>query len=629
MRKLFVVLSVIFLGIGLIASVYCATPGKIKYQGVLKFKGELLSGEKSMEFKIYDAPSDTTADSGNLCWDSGAVDVKFEQGLFDAILSPVLAAGRRWEDGPYYLEVSIGSGSDAQTLSPREEINSTVYALQAGGVDDGVITAPKIANGAVGDLKISSVSWTKIYGAPAPGTSPELLQVQQDTGTLRTALTALALSTGTISSSGDNLGNHIATTTLNMSGFDITNIGNGNYDISAQFALISASTVTINATKLDISSAALTYLFKTEKAADSALFDGHLVTDFLTGTDLTQLKVDTGTLRTDINAIVLSTGSFLHLSGGTMAGAINMGSQNITNVGTINTFAVVDPATKLDANGAITGATKTKITYDAKGLVTAGADATTADIAASTDRNYVTDAQAVVIGNTTGINSGDETQATLKTKLGAANTGADGYLTSGDWNTFNGKQATLTAGTDYLTPTGSGSGLTGIVAAGDNLGNHIATTTLNMAGNNITGVGTINTFAVVDPDTKQDKIVCASTAVAAPELLGGNAAWADIPDVSVTFTVSKVPAVVFAYYTGAAQATNAASCFLEFQFTLDGTAFGHIGYGSETDFFKCVALVSTYPIDSTGSHTITVQKYSAANAVATKLNNLVIYVMPQ
>ncbi|MBK7882507.1 MAG: hypothetical protein IPJ81_00695 [Chitinophagaceae bacterium] len=59
-------------------------------------------------------------------------------------------------------------------------------------------------------------------------------------------------------------------------------------------------------------------------------------------------------------------------------------------------------------NAAIIGATKTKITYDAKGLVTAGADATTADIAASTDKNYVTDAQQIVIGNTSGVNTGDQ-----------------------------------------------------------------------------------------------------------------------------------------------------------------------------------------------------------------------------
>lgn len=71
-------------------------------------------------------------------------------------------------------------------------------------------------------------------------------------------------------------------------------------------------------------------------------------------------------------------------------------------------------------NTTITGATKTKITYDSKGLVTSGADATTADIAASTDKNYVTDAQAVVIGNTSGTNSGNETTTTIGTLINGA-----------------------------------------------------------------------------------------------------------------------------------------------------------------------------------------------------------------
>lgn len=64
---------------------------------------------------------------------------------------------------------------------------------------------------------------------------------------------------------------------------------------------------------------------------------------------------------------------------------------------------------KVDENTPITGATKTKITYDSKGLVTAGADATTADISDSTNKRYVTDANLVVIGNTSGTNTGDQT----------------------------------------------------------------------------------------------------------------------------------------------------------------------------------------------------------------------------
>ena len=77
-----------------------------------------------------------------------------------------------------------------------------------------------------------------------------------------------------------------------------------------------------------------------------------------------------------------------------------------------------DLTSKVDSNTAITGATKTKITYDSKGLVTSGADATTADIADSLNKRYVTDANLTVIGNTSGTNTGDETVNTIKTKLG-------------------------------------------------------------------------------------------------------------------------------------------------------------------------------------------------------------------
>ena len=124
--------------------------------------------------------------------------------------------------------------------------------------------------------------------------------------------------------------------------------------------------------------------------------------------------------------------------------------------------------TPVAANSAITGATKTKITYDSKGLVTAGADATTADITDSTNKRYVTDAQLTVIGNTSGTNTGDQTLAglggvattrTISTTtpltgggdlsanrtlaINQATTGADGYLSSTDWNTFNNKMTSF------------------------------------------------------------------------------------------------------------------------------------------------------------------------------------------
>ena len=133
------------------------------------------------------------------------------------------------------------------------------------------------------------------------------------------------------------------------------------------------------------------------------------------------------------------------LTGAELVYVAQLGDDAVTTVQDIKDFATNGFVAK---NAPITGATKTKITYNTDGLITSGADATTADIADSPNRRYITDAQQTVLNNTSNTNSGDETTATIKTKLGTASSGGDGYLTSTDWTTFNGKQAadaTLTA----------------------------------------------------------------------------------------------------------------------------------------------------------------------------------------
>ena len=102
-----------------------------------------------------------------------------------------------------------------------------------------------------------------------------------------------------------------------------------------------------------------------------------------------------GTVNSDTG-----TDATIPLADGTNAGLISpsektklSGIANGANVGVV-------------PNSAITGATKTKITYDNKGLVTSGTDATTADISDSTDKRYVTDA------NLTKINAIDQAVST-------------------------------------------------------------------------------------------------------------------------------------------------------------------------------------------------------------------------
>jgi hypothetical protein len=98
-------------------------------------------------------------------------------------------------------------------------------------------------------------------------------------------------------------------------------------------------------------------------------------------------------------------------------GGSNIEGLSVSEVKSLLNYTASDVGA-VATNSAITGATKTKISYDAKGLVTSGADATTADIADSSNKRYVTDAQLTVIGNTSGTNTGDETETSILSKLG-------------------------------------------------------------------------------------------------------------------------------------------------------------------------------------------------------------------
>ena len=115
--------------------------------------------------------------------------------------------------------------------------------------------------------------------------------------------------------------------------------------------------------------------------------------------------------------------------------------------GTTHSVVIVAGLSESEVNTLITDAltsydTAIK-TYIGNSITTALGALTTANIPDSTNRRYVSDAQLAVLGNTSGTNSGDETTASIKTKLGAASSTKDGYLTSTDWSTFNSKQAAL------------------------------------------------------------------------------------------------------------------------------------------------------------------------------------------
>jgi hypothetical protein len=171
---------------------------------------------------------------------------------------------------------------------------------------------------------------------------------------------------------------------------------------------------------------------------------------------------------------------------GTTAGLLSKADYDIFNA---KQNALISGTNYIAPNSAITGATKTKITYDAKGLVTAGADATTADIAPSTNRNYVTDIKAGVLSNTSGTNTGDQT-ITLTGDVTGTGTGTFTSTIANSAVTYA-KMQNITAG-KLLGSTNTSAAAPGEVTIGSGL---------SLTNGNLTATGTGGTVTNVNPIT--------------------------------------------------------------------------------------------------------------------------------
>jgi hypothetical protein len=92
-------------------------------------------------------------------------------------------------------------------------------------------------------------------------------------------------------------------------------------------------------------------------------------------------------------------------------------------------------------------------------------------------------------GTSSNTNTGDETQSTIKTKLGAATSSVDGYLTSANWNTFNGKENVLT----FTAPLSRAVNTISIPQATTSVSGHLTSTDWNTFNNKVSTTRTIST----------------------------------------------------------------------------------------------------------------------------------------
>jgi hypothetical protein len=136
------------------------------------------------------------------------------------------------------------------------------------------------------------------------------------------------------------------------------------------------------------------------KAASSHTHTASEVTDFSTAADARIAAASINALN-DVTITAAASGDFIRHNGsawvdatiaaGDIPAAVDatkIADGSVTNtefqyISTVTSNVQTQLDGKVDENSSITGATKTKITYDAKGLVTAGADASIVDIVGS------------------------------------------------------------------------------------------------------------------------------------------------------------------------------------------------------------------------------------------------------
>lgn len=130
--------------------------------------------------------------------------------------------------------------------------------------------------------------------------------------------------------------------------------------------------------------------------------------------------------------------------GGNNLSGTNTGDETESSIKTKLGIATLSGSNTGDQD--LSGYVLTSRTINSQSL-TGNITLTTADIADSTDKRYCTDAQKTVIGNTSGINTGDETQSSIKTKLGITTLSGSN---TGDQD-LSGLQAAITGGATTIT----------------------------------------------------------------------------------------------------------------------------------------------------------------------------------
>jgi hypothetical protein len=139
----------------------------IAYQGRLADSaGVPLTGTYNMIFRLYDA-----ATSGTPLWEeqwTGPNGVKVSDGLFNVMLGSLtpLPISQFTNYPSLFLGITVGTDDE---MTPRVQLGSVPFAVQALTVPDGSVTTAKIADGAVTTTKLNLENGNVGVGTTNPG----------------------------------------------------------------------------------------------------------------------------------------------------------------------------------------------------------------------------------------------------------------------------------------------------------------------------------------------------------------------------------------------------------------------------------------------------------------------------
>ena len=421
MKKIFTILVPIapmFIGILLSASVFAQAPQKMSYQAVIRDASINLITSHAVGMRIsilqgttpVYVETQTTSTNAN-----GLVSVEIGNGTF---VSGVVFSAIDWSTGTYFIktETDPAGGTNYTAIVGTSQLLSVPYALNAKTAEsitgtitetDPIYTSSQAANITANDI-------TKVSNLSGINTGDQDL-----TGLATTSAVTTGLATKVDKVTGKGLSTNDYTTAEQTKLAAIT----GDQDLSG-LATTSAVNTALNL-KVDkeAGKGLSTNDYTTAEQAKVAAITGINTGD----QDITGLATTTSVTTGLATKVDKEAGKGLSTNDYTTVEQTKVSNLSGTNTGdqTLSSLGAVA------SNTVITAGTNTKITYDAKGLVTAGAAATTADIATSTDKKYVTDAQQTVISNTSGTNTGDNATNTQYSGLDAAKANLSGATFTG------------------------------------------------------------------------------------------------------------------------------------------------------------------------------------------------------